>query len=618
MAPWAFSWPVQLLLALKPSLQQRLQAVPTRKATRLLQRRLQRLQAGDPLLGDLQQRQHPQASAGARGEARLGARVEARAEARPPTRLTTRSEAWAEAEPAGITPALPFLQRPFGVNLIGHAFEVFGVGEDIRMAARALAAVGVPTCVLDHPAANGACRSDHSLEDQLQAGCGGGPYAFNLICMTAPIQARWLLQTGLEPLRERYTIAAWPWETERWPAAWQPLFQVVDELWPASRFTARALQGANRRGLPLQLMPMAAEIPQPQRYSNPGARRRSRAQHGLPQEAVLVLVCFDLNSTAIRKNPAAAIEAFQLAFPPEAVDPLGRAVALVLKTFPTSLQRPEFEALQQRYQADDRLHWISRTLARQELLALYGCCDVYLSLHRSEGYGRGLAEALQLGLELVATDYGGNTDFCNGPRAHPVRWQRVPIPPGAYPRADGQHWAEPDRAHAAQLLRHLVQHRLEAAALPQLLATSSPPLADGLPLLWRRESPLAAGTPRLASHQATGCDQASAGLAPAARSSAARLAAGLSPAGLPPAGLPAWGLPPAELGPAELVPAEQRPAGLLAANQAPPHEREAAAGPFSFAEVGGRYRARLETLWQQRQQLADQLTWRQDRSPLPR
>lgn len=501
---------------------------------------------------------------------------------------------------AAATPTVPFLQRPFGVNLIGHAFEVFGVGEDIRMAARALAAVGVPTCVLDHPAANGACRTDPSLEEHLQAGPGGGPYAFNLICMTAPIQARWLLQGGLEPLRERYTIAAWPWETEDWPAAWQPLFHAVDELWPASRFTAQALQGANRRGLPLQLMPMAAEIPQPQQYTHPDARRHSRAQHGLPPEAVLVLVAFDLNSTAIRKNPAAAIEAFQRAFPPEASDPLGRAVALVLKTFPTSLQRPEFAALQRRYQADDRLHWISRTLARQELLALYGCCDVYLSLHRSEGYGRGLAEALQLGLEVVATDYGGNTDFCSGPRAHPVRWQRVPIPPGAYPRADGQHWAEPDGEQAAALLRPLVQRRLEAAAIAPPLAASSPRVAAHHPLLSSRASLVAAEV---------------------AAEGAAEVAAG---APRPASGQPAaWSLPPVGVMPAELMPAglltaELPPTGLSPASQAPPHERDAAALPFSFAQVGGRYRARLETLWQQRQQLAEQLTWRQDRSPLPR
>jgi hypothetical protein len=58
---------------------------------------------------------------------------------------------------------------------------------------------------------------------------------------------------------------------------------------------------------------------------------------------------------------------------------------------------------------------------RDELLALYDCCDVFLSLHRSE--------ALQLGVDVIATDFGGNTDFCTGPLAHPVRWRPAPTPP---------------------------------------------------------------------------------------------------------------------------------------------------------------------------------------------
>ena len=70
-------------------------------------------------------------------------------------------------------------------------------------------------------------------------------------------------------------------------------------------------------------------------------------------------------------------------------------------------------------------------LPPDKLLALYGCCDVFLSLHRLEGFGRGMAEALQLGVDVIATAYGGNTDFCTGPLAHPLR--RRPLrrwPPG--------------------------------------------------------------------------------------------------------------------------------------------------------------------------------------------
>ena len=360
--------------------------------------------------------------------------------------------------------------RPFGVNLIGHAFEVFGIGEDIRMAARALQAAGVPCCVIHHPAGNGSACSDRSLEPLLCTDPNGGPYAFNLVCMAAPIQARWLLQSGFAPLRDRYTIAAWPWETRQWPDVWEPLLEVVDEVWPSSIFTAQALQEpAAQAGVPLHVMPMAVEISDAEQYCSPSTRQATRAHLGLPNDAVVFVYSFDLNSTAIRKNPMAALEAFQRAFPlPQLLSSKGRSpnyhslskrVALLIKTFPPRNVSSEWNWLQLRAQEDPRIHLLEAHLDRNALLAMFGCCDAFLSLHRSEGYGRGMAEALQLGLDVIATDYGGNTDFCDGPLSHPVRCREVPIPRGAYPCADGHCWGEPDLDHAAQLMQEVAELR---------------------------------------------------------------------------------------------------------------------------------------------------------------
>ncbi|MEB3320081.1 MAG: glycosyltransferase [Cyanobium sp.] len=365
------------------------------------------------------------------------------------------------------TPAQPeagersFPERPFGVNLIGHAFDVFGIGEDIRMAARSLQAADVPCCVIDHPAGNGSARTDRSLETLLHSGGCGGPYAFNLVCMAAPVQARWLLEQGFAGLRERYTLVSWPWETEIWPAAWEPLLQVADELWPSSRFTARALQPHSHAERPLHWMPMAAAIADLREISAPQTRLSTRRAHGLPNDAVIYAYGFDFNSTASRKNPMGVLEAFQSAFPPDGADPLASRVALMIKTFPPRRFKADFQWLQARVAEDPRIHLVVGHLTRHELLRLYGCCDVFVSLHRSEGFGRGLAEALQLGLHVIATDFGGNTDFCTGPLAHPVRYRRVPIPRGAYPCADGHHWAEPDQHDAVRLIREVAQQLLE-------------------------------------------------------------------------------------------------------------------------------------------------------------
>jgi hypothetical protein len=423
-----------------------------------------------------------------------------------------------------------FTERPFGVNLIGHAFEVFGIGEDIRMATRALEAAGVPCCVIHHPAANGATCIDRSLEPLLCLDPAGGPYAFNLICMAAPIQARWLLQAGLDPLRERYTLASWPWETQQWPKAWLPLLEVADELTPSSVFTAAALQEpAAAAAMHLQVMPMAAEVPDPDRFCGPSARQAARVRHGLPQEAVLFGYGFDLNSTAIRKNPMGALEAFQLAFPLPHLPatfgreinnhPLSNQVALMIKSFPPQAESAEWHWLQLRAAEDPRIHLVVASLERDELLALYGSCDVFLSLHRSEGFGRGMAEALQLGVDVIATAYGGNTDFCTGPLAHPVRCQEVPIPRGAYPCADGHVWGEPDLDHAAELMQQVAARRLALAN----------------------------------DHEAAAADPSR--------------------------------------DPSVLAGYRQR---------------------FSWSAAGARYRARLEELWGQRQELAGRLKWRAD------
>ena len=304
-------------------------------------------------------------------------------------------------------------------------------------------------------------------------------------------------------------LSNWAWETQQWLEGWQTLLQVADELLAGQQLHRRS----PRR-------PCSAEV-----------RSATRARHVLPGEAVLFGYGFDPNSTAIRKNLMAALEAFQLAFPlPQLpatygrernVHPLSEHVALLIKTFPPQGCSAEWHWLQARAAEDSRIVLIAESLPRHDLLALYGCCDVFLSLHRSEGFGGGMAEALQLGVDVIATNFGGNTDFCSGPLAHPVRCRSAPIPRGAYPCADGHSWAEPDLEHAAKLCRAVAARRLALAADPRAADPSRDPAV-------------------LASYR----------------------------------------------------------------------ER------FSFATVGGRYRARLEELWADREGVGARLRWRGDRSPV--
>jgi glycosyltransferase involved in cell wall biosynthesis len=91
------------------------------------------------------------------------------------------------------------------------------------------------------------------------------------------------------------------------------------------------------------------------------------------------------------------------------------------------------------------------TRTRAEALSILGCCDCLVSLHRSEGFGRNIAEAILLGVPVIATGYSGCADFLRPDES--VRWTLQSVRPGDYPFAEGFRWADPCVAHAAQMMR---------------------------------------------------------------------------------------------------------------------------------------------------------------------
>jgi hypothetical protein len=347
-----------------------------------------------------------------------------------------------------VSPVQPWESRPFGVNLFGYAGEALGIAEDLRTCLLALQQAGVPVQLVDIPTRH--C-SDALRQRAREAPDQLAPYAFNLLCVTAEEHARVLFELGLGVFQERWTIGYWPWELSRWPEVWRPLFPMVDEVWASSRHTHEAIQsGLGGRHQPLlQQLPLPLAPLEP---LHPEEHAQWRAQFGLPEDAPLLICSFDGRSSYWRKNPWAAIEAFQEAFATDETP----SPHLVIKTMHAGLDGGQWKQLQRRAEADPRLILIDGILPRNQLLGLYGCADVLISLHRAEGYGRVLAEALMLGLQVVATDYSGNCDFCIGPHAHPVPYQLVPVQDGHYPHHAGQLWAEVDPSAAVDALRRAV------------------------------------------------------------------------------------------------------------------------------------------------------------------
>ena len=149
------------------------------------------------------------------------------------------------------------------------------------------------------------------------------------------------------------------------------------------------------------------------------------------------------------KNPEGLIRAFQKAFPEES----GLEVGLVLKVSHAETESKLWKTIRSYARRDPRIYVIERTMRRPEILALMNSCDCYASLHRGEGFGRCLAEALLLSKQLIATGFSGNMDFCREPRVALARHTMRALQPGEYMWSEGQLWAEPDIDHAAALMR---------------------------------------------------------------------------------------------------------------------------------------------------------------------
>ncbi len=237
------------------------------------------------------------------------------------------------------------------------------------------------------------------------------------------------------------------WELPLVPRSWESILRAMDVILAPSRFIEEAcirVAGAER------------VLHYPQSVDLPRDVVACREAWGLSPTATLFIVSFDLGSGVDRKNPWGAIEAFRSAFPG------GEDVQLVVKTRPWPEVR-EFSDELERLRgaaADPRIRIVAESLPYADVLRLYASCDVLVSLHRSEGLGLHLLEAMGLGKVVVATGWSGNTDFMTAENSVPVGYSLVAIEP-THPHyvaergRPGQVWAEPDVGAAARAMREL-------------------------------------------------------------------------------------------------------------------------------------------------------------------
>jgi glycosyltransferase involved in cell wall biosynthesis len=193
----------------------------------------------------------------------------------------------------------------------------------------------------------------------------------------------------------------------------------------------------------------------------------NRDRFGLPADEFVFLFSFDFNSFVARKNPEAVIAAFRQAFADGT-----RGVRLLIKSTNGERCRDRLDALRREVADDPRIEVRDGFLSRDEMFGLQGVADCYVSLHRSEGYGLGMAESMYLGKPVIATRYSGNLDFMNDENSLLVDFTMVPLRRGDYPYWQGQSWAEADAAHASKLMRRVFDNPAFATELGARAAAS--------------------------------------------------------------------------------------------------------------------------------------------------
>lgn len=325
-----------------------------------------------------------------------------------------------------------------GIAIAGEFSRASGLGEGARLMAEAARRMGIPVWTIDLPPPVDQRPEVPMAASEMPSPEMPPPGVPLVLHVNAPMLPLALLRLPDAVIRNRPVVGYWAWETPDVPADWRPALSCVSQIWVPSRFTAAALEPL-LPGRVRVVSPPLAIVP-------PIAAAMAPTAFGLPEDAVVVLVSFNLASSFARKNPFAAIAAFRGAFGdrPDRI--------LVLKVGHPEHAPADFARLQQMARAPN-IRIDTATRPPDERHALTARADIVLSLHRGEGFGLVLAEAMVLGKPVVATGWSGNTDFMDRTNSALVGYRLVPA------RDDRSVyqglWAEPDVADAVQILRAL-------------------------------------------------------------------------------------------------------------------------------------------------------------------
>jgi glycosyltransferase involved in cell wall biosynthesis len=328
------------------------------------------------------------------------------------------------------------LTKVTGVNVAGYLTAETGIGAAVRGYVSAIEAAGLQVA-LNNFEVN---LKSRNTVGSLTRFATNNPFSVNLICVNADQLGFFVQSVGEKYFEDKYNIGVWWWELPDFPQEWWQRFCLFDEIWVGSTFIQQSI--AKSSPIPVVTIPPVIKEPQVRSYS--------KETFGLSSEEFVFLYVFDFLSGFERKNPLAVVEAFKRAFSEN------EPARLIIKAINAEENEACFNKLAQAT-AGARITLFDQCLSEKDNFGLIACCDCYVSLHRSEGLGLPMAEAMLLQKPVIATGWSGNMDFTTVNNSYLVPYRLVTNDTLSGPYKIGEVWADPNIDESARLMRYVYE-----------------------------------------------------------------------------------------------------------------------------------------------------------------